>query len=250
MNLVDDANLTKVDIPNFNLDISGEIPLVVENDDITESINAFKDSLLLTITKLSNTIDFLKRELEEKNLLVRTLLLREANGRDKIDPNLLCLCASEAPSYSMVESLISDTSSGDDNVTRDNENYYESNDTNGEELNSTLITIDREINISSEDTNKTIVNDTFNISETRSNYESLQQRIQNYRYINHQIQGCHRKTQSKFQDFPGHFSCFSRTLACFIPGLFQDFQANSRTFPGLFQDFSPKSRTLIETKYT
>ena len=135
VNLVDDANLTKVDIPNFNLDISGEIPLVVENDDITiESINAFKDALLLTITKLSDTIDFLKRELEEKNLLVRTLLLKEANDGDKIDPSLLCPWASEAPSYSIVESLILDTSSGDDNVTRNNENYYESYDTHGEEL--------------------------------------------------------------------------------------------------------------------
>ena len=33
----------------------------------------------------------------------------------------------------------------------------------------------------------------------------------------------HNPNSRTFQDFPGHLSCFSRTLACFIPGLFQDF---------------------------
>ena len=30
----------------------------------------------------------------------------------------------------------------------------------------------------------------------------------------------HNPNSRTFQDFPGHFSCFSRTFACFIPGLF------------------------------
>ena len=47
-------------------------------DVATESINLFKEVLLSTITKLNESIDFLKNELEERNLLIRTLLLREA----------------------------------------------------------------------------------------------------------------------------------------------------------------------------
>ena len=52
--------------------------LVIENV-TTRSINLFKEVLLAINTKLDDTTDFLKYELEEKNLFIRTLLLRDAN---------------------------------------------------------------------------------------------------------------------------------------------------------------------------
>ena len=50
-------------------------------DTTTGSIEAFKDALIFTITELKDTIQFLRNELEEKNFLVRTLLLRNTNDR-------------------------------------------------------------------------------------------------------------------------------------------------------------------------
>ena len=48
-------------------------------DTTTGSIEGFKDALIFMITELKDTIQFLRNELEEKNFLVRTLLLRNAN---------------------------------------------------------------------------------------------------------------------------------------------------------------------------
>ena len=49
---------------------------------------SFKNELLSNITRLYDMIDFLQRELDEKNLLVRTLLLRNANDGAIIDSSL------------------------------------------------------------------------------------------------------------------------------------------------------------------
>ena len=53
------------------------------------SVETFKPALMITIEKLNTTIDFLKNELEEKNLHIRTLLLRDANDGRSIDIALL-----------------------------------------------------------------------------------------------------------------------------------------------------------------
>ena len=162
--------------------------MTVENDDTTKgSINAFKDALLLTITKLNDMIDFLKGELEEKKPSSKNLINKGNKDGDKIEPSLLCPWASEVSSNSGVESPICNTSSGDDNVTQDNENYYDSN-RNGEEqsiehfaLNSTLITIDKEINtlchyISTEDTSMTfliLVKTTVIMKASNNKYKTI-----------------------------------------------------------------------------
>ena len=54
-----------------------------------ESITRFKDALLSTVSKLNEMIDFLKNELEVKNLFIRTLLLRDGNDTDIISIGLL-----------------------------------------------------------------------------------------------------------------------------------------------------------------
>ena len=74
----------------YNMNLTEEIPIVIEtNDFVSESITAFKNALIQRFRKLDDIIDFLKNELEEKILLIRTLLLRDANDGEKIDPSLL-----------------------------------------------------------------------------------------------------------------------------------------------------------------
>ena len=78
------ANDSITSIPNVTLDISDEIPIEIpiefHSNIVADGINDFKDYLKSTIDKLYETIDFLKQELEEKNILIRALTLRDGNG--------------------------------------------------------------------------------------------------------------------------------------------------------------------------
>ena len=80
-------NKEVVDMDGFS--IADEIPLVIESDILTESVIAFKTALSSTIEQLNSTIDFLKNELEEKNLHIRALLFRDANDGRSIDFELV-----------------------------------------------------------------------------------------------------------------------------------------------------------------
>ena len=60
--------------------IQDKFDIICEGDSLL-SINVFKDQLMSTVDKLYETIDFLKRELEEKNILVKTLLSYKNNNR-------------------------------------------------------------------------------------------------------------------------------------------------------------------------
>ena len=82
--VVNDENET-----NTSYSIYDEIPILVEKDFVMNSIEIFKSALMITIEKLNTMIDFLKNELEEKNLHIRTLLLRDANDGRSIDITLL-----------------------------------------------------------------------------------------------------------------------------------------------------------------
>ena len=66
-----------------------DIPLIGENDMMFDTITHFKDALMATIEELKATIKFLKNELEERNIHIRTLLLLDANDRRKIDMSML-----------------------------------------------------------------------------------------------------------------------------------------------------------------
>jgi hypothetical protein len=130
-------------------------PIVNYIDDFkdtkTGSIETFKDALIFTITELKNTILFLQNELEEKNLLVRTLLLRNAN--DKLDSELL-------KSWGKSDDLIETSSTNSD-----------SENTNLEE------NVNNMSNISADASTK-------NVSETRCSsndmYEQLYSPISNF----------------------------------------------------------------------
>ena len=82
----DQEELIKVNLLNRDINILDELPYISEVADMTpESRISFKNELLSTITRLYDMIDFLQRELDEKNLLVRTLLLRDANDSAMVD---------------------------------------------------------------------------------------------------------------------------------------------------------------------
>ena len=80
--------LIKVDLGNTKISISLDLPLTIEND-ISDTTLHFKNALMATIDTLKNTIEFLKNELEEKNLLIRTLLVRDTDDDPKVDLLLL-----------------------------------------------------------------------------------------------------------------------------------------------------------------
>lgn len=54
-----------------------------------DTIHPINDALLSAIRTLENTIDFMKTEIEEKNLLIKALIFQEANEGRKFDPLLL-----------------------------------------------------------------------------------------------------------------------------------------------------------------
>ena len=87
----EDDKLFYVDLCGKQMFIKEYIPLV-KDDITTESIILFKDALLSTVSKLNEIcemVDSLKNELEEKNLFIRTLLMRDANDTDMINIGLL-----------------------------------------------------------------------------------------------------------------------------------------------------------------
>ena len=72
------------------LDYSEEMPIIEERIFTGESIVTFKNSVIDSIDQLESTIEFLKEKIQEKNLLINTLLLRNANDSgDMVDVVLL-----------------------------------------------------------------------------------------------------------------------------------------------------------------
>ena len=66
-----------------------DLQLIGENDMMFDTITHFKDALMATIEELKAIIKFLKNELKERNIHIRTLLLWDANDRRKIDMSML-----------------------------------------------------------------------------------------------------------------------------------------------------------------
>ena len=84
----------KLDISNnnnikINIDIFEEIPIAIEESNMVNSIETFKATLMSTIEKLYMTIDFLQKEIEERNFIIRTLFTKDTNGCGNMDDNVL-----------------------------------------------------------------------------------------------------------------------------------------------------------------
>ena len=72
------SDLNRLDMANsndlyptttINIDILEEIPITIEESNMINSIDIFKSTLMSTIDKLYTSIDFLHKEIEERNLL-------------------------------------------------------------------------------------------------------------------------------------------------------------------------------------
>ena len=74
----DPEELVFVSLPDENMDIQDATDVITEDSSLL-TINTFKDQLISTVKKTN----------EEKNLLVRTLLLREANDHNLVDESLV-----------------------------------------------------------------------------------------------------------------------------------------------------------------
>ena len=87
---INDRNkLNTSDSVNASIKINSmdETPIIIEDDLMSNSVKIFKTVLIALM--LYDTIDFLRNELEERNLHTRTLLLRDANDGRSIDAELL-----------------------------------------------------------------------------------------------------------------------------------------------------------------
>ena len=86
--IVDDIIFMICDGKKF--DYSEEMPIIEERIFTGESIVTFKNIVIDSIDQLESTIEFLKEKIQEKNLLINTLLLRNANDSgDMVDVVLL-----------------------------------------------------------------------------------------------------------------------------------------------------------------
>ena len=181
-------------IPNITLDIEDEIPILVirpnytdetlgrknsinnnndnniiqideSSDIVANGINDLKSYLQSTINKLYETIDFLKQELEEKNLLIRALTVREANGdifeNDfPEEPSILA----EHVCKSKVNSTKSDSISTE-NTTSNSSNVYTVEDNNANPIDFKIQT--------NEQLNSTVVGDDLNETKILDKSSSL-----------------------------------------------------------------------------
>ena len=78
-----------IPILNKNINITEEISVITENDVMVDGINAFKETILSTIEKLYDTIDFFKGELQEKNNIIKYLISCNENVVSHSDKVLL-----------------------------------------------------------------------------------------------------------------------------------------------------------------
>ena len=161
-------------ILNITLDINDDIPMCIQslynenNNIVTDGINNTKDCPKSTVIKLYEMIDFLKQELEEKNLLIRTLTLREAN-----DGNFVSVVYSNETANDTKEIIIN-------SITTDNtENISISEDVSEH---SDYVDVLR-MNSAGENLNSTALVEEMNEIKTRETryYESVEYQLKNYR---------------------------------------------------------------------
>ena len=96
---------SKLDTHEVTLDINDDIPIIVTanlnknkvDNLIIGGIDNFKDYIKSTIDKLYETIDILKQELVEKNVLIRALISRDRNNSNITVSNTSVLSVSTGP---------------------------------------------------------------------------------------------------------------------------------------------------------
>lgn len=153
------------------IDNGRPVNFILDNKDLLTTF--IKDTLTSTVNKLYETIDFLKHELEEKNMLVRTLLLKNAN-ESLVDDHVLE--RSESLHWD-VESIPSITNQHDSMEQNNLVNYScnSSSIISNEGINSDNSLFSDSVNL-----NKTIV-----MNSTTRAYESIEDQLKLYRLNKH-----------------------------------------------------------------
>ena len=179
----------------FDFEIIEEIPIIID-DVTTHSIEVFKDALMITLGRLNKTIEFLQGELEEKPLLIRTLMLRNANNSVLLNESFVnSFLKSQA--VETTSSIIHKNHS-QRNILIDNqdENLFpndvisEQNVTSSSYANSFLtidnLTSSTEHSLSSSFSDTIINNNkTFEVENILRTYESIDEQVTNYRNTNY-----------------------------------------------------------------
>ena len=187
---------------------------------------------MITIERLNKTIEFLQGELEEKTLLVRTLMLRNANNGELLEESFLnsFLNSNRSQSVETTSSIIhsnySELRNFADNVSTQGENLFPEDIINYDNVISSscnsFLTIDNltsstEYPLSSSfsesiinHSNSEVVNKTFEIDTRKRTYESIDEQITNYRntnhnhYINEKLYNTIRKSENNNDHAPNN----------------------------------------------
>ena len=80
-----DTNNNIIEPTTINIDIFEEIPITTEESCLENTIGTFKSTLISTIEKLYSTIDFLQKEIEEKNYIIKSMFTKDADGGRYMD---------------------------------------------------------------------------------------------------------------------------------------------------------------------
>ena len=141
----------------ITFDINTKIPILSVSDMTTESIGIIKS----TINMLYDQIYFLKEEIREKNLLIKTLNFRNANNGEKIYMDLL-------------ETSTSSNNSIDENIRRNSQRHTIHNDTENTNSNYTRTNIVG-YDTTTESDNNTLANAIIK--------ESIDKQLKEYKHI-------------------------------------------------------------------
>ena len=174
-----EININIKDNPTIDNDMP--VNFILDNKDLLTTF--IKDTLSSTVNKLYDTIEFLKHELEEKNMLVRKLLQKHANESSVVDVHVL---EKSENLYCDVETRSSIT--GQYNSTQQN-NLEDRILVNYSYNSSSIITNEDSNGLLSDDSlfNDSVnLNKTINVmnSTTRA-YESIEDQLKLYRLNNH-----------------------------------------------------------------
>ena len=195
--MIDDRVILISDINKY-VNITDDLTIQYE-DVLKDSIDAFKSNLESTINKLYEEIDFLKSEIEEKNLMIRALIFKDANDGEKVDRSIV----EDTPMINNSTSITtpisensthSDTIHGLDhlnvkhiNLSTNTNDYDDYIDINNEVFNSTDL-LNQKDPLTSH-TSSLFLNDSFNLNESfidsATDYNSIESQIRCYKIDKH-----------------------------------------------------------------
>ena len=177
-NLLEKDNLIYLDTIHEHVNVAEDIA-IVDNGSEFEMLTTFiKNTLSSTIDKLYETIEFLKNEVEEKNLLIKALLIKDGGANNsRISMELLV----EPQSYNADVETTSTISHQENASLTSIPGMRNYDDTSVTRTNIDADVQHTENNLSDDSVN---LNDTIIMNSTRD-VESIENQLKNYRIDNH-----------------------------------------------------------------